>query len=198
MKGLLVLVACAVVASLALPAGAASPPTKEVAQLKRQVSTLQAKVDRLESRIQTLSQSTASSLRSAHALARLVAGVAGCPITTPNNSQPPGSTFGSVFHGNGALWVGLWDSNVVVWPPEPDGSVDAKFGWWRAASGDLRIDGRRLDAAAPPLTANVPEVYGSTGFQATGIFFPSAGCWEVTGRVGSASLTFVTLVVAAV
>jgi len=197
MKGLLVLVVCVVAASLALPAVAASPPTKEVAQLKRQVSTLHAKVGRLESRIQALSQANASSLRSAHALARLVAGVASCPITSPNNSQPPGSTFGSVFHGNGELWVGLWDANVVVWKPEADGSIDAKFGWWRVASGDLRIDGRRLDAAAPPLTASVPDGYGPTGFQATGILFPSAGCWEVSGRVGKASLTFVTLVVAA-
>ncbi len=197
MKGLLVLVVCVVVASLALPAGAAAPPTKEVAQLKRQVSTLRAKVGRLESRIQALSQASASSLRSAHALARLVAGVASCPITTPNNSQPPGSTFGAVFHGNDELWVGLWDSNVVVWEPEPNGSIDAKFGWWRGVEGKLAIEGRRLDASAPPLRAHVPDGYGITGFQATGILFPSAGCWEVTGRVGDASLTFVTLVVAA-
>jgi hypothetical protein len=38
---------------------------------------------------------------------------------------------------------------------------------------------------------------GAAGFQATGISFPTAGCGEVTGRVGTASLTFVTLVVAA-
>lgn len=197
MKGLLVLVVCVVVASLALNVGAASPPTKEVAQLKRQVSTLRAKVSRLESRIQALSQANASSLRSAHALARLVAGVASCPITSPNNSQPPGSTFGAVFHGDGELWVGLWDSNVVVWKPEPNGSIDAKFGWWHGVEGKLAIEGRRLDASAPPLRAHVPDGYGITGFQATGILFPSAGCWEVTGRVGDASLTFVTLVVAA-
>jgi hypothetical protein len=64
-------------------------------------------------------------------------------------------------------------------------------------SGDLRIDGHRLDAAAPPLIPSIPAGYGATGFQSTGIRFPSAGCWEVTGRVGDASLSFVTLVVPA-
>ena len=40
-----------------------------------------------------------------------------------------------------------------------------------------------------------PEGYGEIGFQPTGILFAGPGCWEVTGRVGDASLTFVTLVV---
>jgi len=31
--------------------------------------------------------------------------------------------------------------------------------------------------------------------QPTELIFPTEGCWEVTGRVGDASLTFVTLVV---
>jgi hypothetical protein len=31
----------------------------------------------------------------------------------------------------------------------------------------------------------------SPGFHATALIFPTAGCWEVTGRVGDASLTFV-------
>jgi hypothetical protein len=63
--------------------------------------------------------------------------------------------------------------------------------------GQLEITGHRLDGPAPPLTASVPEGYGESGFQASGVTFPTAGCWEVTGRVGDATLTFVTLVVAA-
>lgn len=196
MKALFVLVVGVLVASLALPVGAASPPNSEVLQLRRQVAALRAKTVRLESRVRALSQANASALRGAHALARVAANVSTCPVTVPNNSRPPGSTFGSEFHGNGRLWVGLWDANVVVWEAEPDGSVGAKFGWWRGVSGTLRIDGRRLDADAAPLTASVPDGYGPTGFQATGIRFPSAGCWEVTGRVGDATLRFVTLVVA--
>jgi hypothetical protein len=37
--------------------------------------------------------------------------------------------------------------------------------------------------------------YDETGFQPTVVLFAGPGCWEVTGRVGGATLTFVTLVV---
>jgi hypothetical protein len=62
--------------------------------------------------------------------------------------------------------------------------------------GELTIEGKRLDAPAPPLKSIVPDGYGDAGFQVSGLIFPTAGCWAVTGRVGIASLTFVTLVVA--
>jgi hypothetical protein len=34
-----------------------------------------------------------------------------------------------------------------------------KFGWRRSVSGQLRIEGRRIDAVAPPLRAEVPGGY---------------------------------------
>lgn len=74
-----------------------------------------------------------------------------------------------------------------------DGSITAKLGWWRAA-GRLRIAGRRLDAAAAPLRAVVPPGYPA-GFQATGLIFPTPGCWRVTGSAGGAHLAFVVRVV---
>jgi hypothetical protein len=70
-----------------------------------------------------------------------------------------------------------------------------KFGWERGVRGQLTIEGRRLDASAPPLRADIPRGYGDIGFQSTAIIFPTPGCWEVTGQVGSATLTFVTKVV---
>jgi len=57
----------------------------------------------------------------------------------------------------------------------------------------LRITGRRIDAPGAPLKANVPNGYGS-GFQATGLTFPTTGCWRVTGRFKRAQLTFTVLV----
>jgi hypothetical protein len=45
------------------------------------------------------------------------------------------------------------------------------------------------------LRADVPDGYGTTGFQVSGLIFPTGGCWEVTGRLGDASLTFVTFVI---
>jgi hypothetical protein len=126
-----------------------------------------------------------------------------CPVTVPNGSTPPGEQPSPDQHGNGQIWTGLWPEGKVTFEPDgpgqilPDGSLAMKWWWWRGVEGQLTIKGRRLDAPAPPLQADIPEGYGETGFQAAGLIFPSEGCWEVTGKVGEAELTFVTLVVKA-
>jgi hypothetical protein len=124
-----------------------------------------------------------------------------CAVTIPNGNTPPGEHPSPPHHGNGgALWTLLWPEGKVVFAPrsgsvQPDGSLGMKFPWWRGVRGKLTIEGHRLDAAASPLRAVIPEGYGDSGFQATGIIFPTEGCWEVTGKVGQSSLTFVTLVI---
>jgi len=55
-------------------------------------------------------------------------------------------------------------------------------------------------ATAPPLFAGRPSpalLVESTdrGFQATYVIFPTEGCWEVTGTVGDAHVTFITKIV---
>ena len=129
--------------------------------------------------------------------------VSGCQVTLPqpvstSESWAPGLFGAGNAVGDGRLWAGgLGDGGVIVAAPEfvqPDGSIHWKLGWWRRVAGTLTITGRRLDAAAPPLRANVPSGYGDSGFQASGVYFPQPGCWEITGAVGSANLTFVTLV----
>lgn len=132
-----------------------------------------------------------------------------CPVTIGRKALLPPSDaikfFGAgAAHWNGSLFVGgLWPDGTIVFRPRgagiilPDGSLSMKFGWWRGAGlrGKLTIYGKRLDAAAPPLRARIPDGYGDTGFQATGVIFPTQGCWEVTGEVGDAHVTFVTRVV---
>lgn len=108
--------------------------------------------------------------------------------------------FGSaVAFGNNDLWVGgLGEGGVIRGDSrfvESDGSIGWKLGWWRIASGTLTITGRRLDAQGPPPRVSVPDGYGSSGFQASGVYFPSEGCWEITGSVGGSELTFVTFVI---
>jgi hypothetical protein len=98
------------------------------------------------------------------------------------------------------LWTLFWPHGVVVADSgyvEEDGSIGIKWPWWREARGALTIKGRRLDKSAPPLRAEIPDGYGVFGFQPSGIYFSTEGCWEVTGSVGQARLTFVTLVVKA-
>jgi hypothetical protein len=198
MRGSIAVALVAVVSMLAMPVSAAAPPKDEVARLQREVVTLKNKVKQLQQDNRNLRGLVGRLDRAWTGMVRHIASVDPCQVTRANNDQPPGPTFGSEFHGNGLMWVGLWRSNVVVQDPRSDGSIDAKFGWWRGAVGRLRIEGRRLDGPAPPLRANIPTGYGDSGFQAAGIIFPTAGCWEVTGRVGDASLTFVTLVIASI
>lgn len=123
-----------------------------------------------------------------------------CPVTLPNSqhfdAKPAGGN-----HGNEFLVTVLWpDGKVIFEPGGPgfvldDGALEMKFWWWRVVKGPLTIEGRRLDGAAPRLRADIPEGYGDIGFQATGLIFPTPGCWEVTGRIGQGRLTFVTQVI---
>jgi hypothetical protein len=124
----------------------------------------------------------------------------GCPGTRPSREPPiPGEDFN---YGNRYIGVNMWSKGRLVASRDgqtwgqvmPDGSIWAKVGWWRAVPGRLTIQGERLDAAAPPLRARVPAGYGSTGFQSTGLTFPTPGCWRVVGRLAGHELEFVVLV----
>ena len=123
-----------------------------------------------------------------------------CDVTTPNGIVAGGEQPERGSHGNRQLSVALWPDGTVVFKPggagfvTRDSALGMKFGWRRGVRGQLRIEGRRLDAPASPLRAEVPNGYGPLGFQATYVIFSTPGCWEVSGRVGNASLTFVTMV----
>jgi len=121
-----------------------------------------------------------------------------CPVTLGNANTPPGEGQSATNFGNGRLWTVLWPEGVVYVPPdgvEPDGSLGMKFPWWRGpdVSGALTITGHEITRALP-IRTDVPDGYGDTGFQATGIQFPAEGCYTVTARAADAELTFVTLV----
>lgn len=126
-----------------------------------------------------------------------------CPVTTPNGVFADGGEPSRNSYGTSKLSVGpfgLWPDGTVVFRPggagfvTPEGWLGMKFGWQRSVRGRLTISGRRLDGPAPPLAAESPGPV-ETGFQATGLIFPTPGCWEVTARAADATLTFVTKVV---
>jgi hypothetical protein len=79
-----------------------------------------------------------------------------CAVTKPDgktllSSECPGN------YGGHGLRVTLPADGKVVFSPGgagfvgPDGSLSMKFGWCRKVRGKLTIQGRRLDASAPPL-----------------------------------------------
>ncbi len=103
---------------------------------------------------------------------------------------------GDGIYGDGKLAVAL-QPRIVAKPNPRDGSLGMKFMWWRGVKGKLQISGQRLDATAKPAVGDVPDGYGDQGFQASGITFPTPGCWAITGSVAGDSLTFVVVVVRA-
>jgi hypothetical protein len=123
-----------------------------------------------------------------------------CDVTRANGQGTFIEGLSPELYGNVLISTDLWPDGTIVFRPGGPGFVtDAgalgmKWGWRRAVRGQLRIEGRRLDGSAPPLRAEIPAGYGDFGFQSSALIFPTTGCWEVTGRVGTASLTFVTLV----
>jgi hypothetical protein len=123
-----------------------------------------------------------------------------CPVTEPAWIKPPEDpavldppAFGYYFvNEDRSMWASAW------WTDQEDYQLHVteegiKMGWFRPAGVPLEITGQRIDAKAPPLHADIPATY-PTRFQATGIYFPTEGCWEVNAKVAESELTFVVWV----
>ena len=73
-------------------------------------------------------------------------------------------------YGDWQLSTVLWEQGEFVFKRDgsgfvtPDGALGIKVPWWRGVRGTLHIEGRRLDADAPPLRSEFVD-YGDTGFQ---------------------------------
>ena len=126
-----------------------------------------------------------------------------CPVTTPNENRGPGATYRDQsrnWHGTDAIATQLWSHGTIVFRPGgsgfvlADGSLSMKLLWVKIRR-PMIIEGRRLDASAPPLRANVDRNFDTDDFQPSALIFPTPGCWEVTSRVAESTLTFVTRVV---
>ena len=138
------------------------------------------------------------------------AGPAGCAVTRPAPpfvpprpylSAPP-DLYASDWFGSSGLWTML-DRDGEVWaqgdlPHDADGFSQKTF-WWSAAwtpgaepEPAITVAGTRLDGAG------TFEVSGGTNASAdfgtamlVGVVFPTAGCWQVTGRYRDATLSYV-------
>lgn len=94
-------------------------------------------------------------------------------------------TLGVTLPSGGSLQSNNLDDEGRIW--------DKSLFWGSSGENGIEITGRRLDANAPPLISDGIEP-GISGGLATGITFPTTGCWEVTADRGDVSLTFVMLV----
>jgi hypothetical protein len=123
-----------------------------------------------------------------------------CPVTEPLWLKPPDDPavqnppqYGYYYASQdrsllaSAWWTGEQESYLRA------GEDGVKVGWFRPAGTQLEIRGHRLDRQAPLLEAQVPCCY-PTQFQATGLIFPTEGCWEVSAKAADSELVFVVWV----
>ncbi len=87
-----------------------------------------------------------------------------------------------------------------------DATFTQKMLWWRKGydwraepQPKLTVTGRRLDASAPPLTADhASNGFGrgdpNHAFMTVGFDIPTLGCWEITGHYEGQELTFIVWV----
>ncbi|HEX6510634.1 MAG TPA: hypothetical protein VF221_23645 [Chloroflexota bacterium] len=111
------------------------------------------------------------------------------PASIDPSEQPAGLNWR--WYGNRFIWTQLPPNSTVLVPQGPRHLASVKFPWWRIRSGTLSIRGHPVGASGPRLSARIPAGYGSSGFQSTGINFPSYGCWRVIGSVRGKSISFV-------
>lgn len=120
-----------------------------------------------------------------------------CPVTEPAWALSPED--GAILNPPAYEYFFINEDQSIwasAWWVEPD--IDyrlileegIKVGWFRPEGAELVITGKRLDAESPPLESHVPCCY-PTRFQATGLYFPVEGCWEVNAKAADKELTFV-------
>jgi hypothetical protein len=107
----------------------------------------------------------------------------------PGHQGPYGEHDFDYWYGNDALWVELPPGSEVIKPLGEQ--LSEKFPWVRLVRGYLKIEGRRLDGPAGPARVAASTGYGRIGFQASGVAFPTTGCWELTGTIAGGTLTFI-------
>jgi len=116
---------------------------------------------------------------------------AGCAVSTWVDQQPPTDPEADPFVGrwyvnaDRTIWAG-WDATDLH-------VGENKILWIRPKGTQLQVAGRRIDGPSEPLKVSIPCCY-SSGFQASGVYLPTAGCWEIRASAGTSELTFVTQV----
>ena len=132
-----------------------------------------------------------------------------CPVTKPSDHPfvPPVKTKASAdkfWFGTDELWTelpvsGMWQGLLQPYRPN-DLRLRQKMAWWRVGYDwhaepypALKITGRRLDGPAPPLVAEVNNAFWDhQSAMMSGLWIPTVGCWEITGRYHeNVTLTFV-------
>jgi hypothetical protein len=122
-----------------------------------------------------------------------------CPVTEPvwvlplNDPAVQGEPAYGYYYVNAdrSMWASAWwfdrEEDYLI------SGEGVKVGWFRPEGVDLEIAAERLDGVTSGFEASTPCCY-PTRFQATGLTFPAAGCWQVDASAGESQLSFVVQV----
>jgi len=125
---------------------------------------------------------------------------AACPVIEPAWVKPPQDEAVQGEPGFGYYFVNedssIWAS--AGWADDEEfelraGGEGVKVGWFRPAGAVLEVTGQRLDGEAPAMEFHASCCY-PTRFQASGLYFPTQGCWELDARAAGSELSFVVWV----
>jgi hypothetical protein len=123
-----------------------------------------------------------------------------CPVTIPGGRPQLGPlprvlASGRSCYGNGKLWVcllpldGRWVISKRIWKTN---GLRNKFGWWTPVPVPVTMEGHKW--GMPQVKVLEPSVgmdLDQPRFHPSSLVFPTAGCWQITGRTRDTKLTFV-------
>jgi hypothetical protein len=116
-----------------------------------------------------------------------------CPVSPIVTDRPE--------NDNTAAWSKTWyrSPDGQIWASEPGlrrlREGGDKVLWVKPLGEKLMITGKRLDGVAPLLKATAPDGYEMFDYQASGITFPTAGCWEIEATAGKTNWRFVVNII---
>lgn len=124
-----------------------------------------------------------------------------CPVSETVWVKPPQDAaipdepaFGNYYQNEDAtIMAAAWWKGIETEYLRAGGN-GIKTGWFRPEGAPLEITGERLDGSSPePFHADIPCCY-PTRFQASGLYFPTEGCWRITAKAAASELSFVVRV----
>jgi hypothetical protein len=124
-------------------------------------------------------------------LAQAAPDARGCPASPITTERPANS--------NTAAWSKTWyrSPDGAIWASETGlrkyTGKSSKVLWAKPAGSRLQVQGRRLDGEAPPLGVHMPCCYPDD-YQASGLTFPTPGCWEIEAKAARAEWRFVVYI----
>jgi hypothetical protein len=119
-----------------------------------------------------------------------IPGFAGVCTESPHVAdRPPDDPGASSFASPGATWFANDSRTLWAWWWGKTYTGGYKVLWVRPGQS-LNVTGTRLDGPSAPMRSDVPGGYDNT-YQASELYFPESGCWQIDAAASGKTLRFV-------